>query len=114
MFAWEVACTQVPHELLESHPEARVNRHLPNPRLTFWASWFSCPWTWISQQTVCREHRPGTQPISRTESSTWGSKQQVSGASGFDHCSSTQSLCPSSGFHEQLSLCASTHYLKAP
>lgn len=67
----------------------------------------------FSQQMACQGHRPG--PNSESPGNiAWDSKEQVSGASGFDLCSSTRpSVTPVVSMNSSC-LCTSMCHPKAP
>lgn len=105
MVTWEKAVTT---PAAENRPKAHVNKHLPSPRLTLLGLVVQLSLE-LGQPTAGVSGAWNQQRVSHTESSTWDCKEQVSGTSGFDHYSTTRSLCPSCGFHEQLQslrLCA--------
>lgn len=97
---------QAHKQLLENHLEAMSTD-----------SWLTLlvqlPSDLFSQQMVCRGHRPG--PNSESPGNiAWDSKEQVSGASGFDLCSSTRpSVTPAVSMNSSC-LCTSMRHPKAP
>lgn len=99
------ACKHLPGQLLENRPEA-VSTDI-------WLTLVvQLPSNLFSQQMVCQGTGLGL-TASPPATSAWASKEQVSGASGFDLCSSTHpSVTPVVSMNSSC-LCTSMRHPKA-